>query len=174
MRARTLAAAVGTAACLLGAPVALAASTQTGGRIRVFVTNTSATRGKVLVTGAIGDYGTTLSEDADGKVDPNGNFAKVTLKHGGFIVDTTALSRTLTHARPVINTTDCSFVLSDSGSSTIRDGTGAYTGVSGTLTLSVIFAGISQKTAKGCNFADNAPSYGQYQSIIGTGSVSFK
>ena len=59
MRVGKLAMAVGVTACLLGAgPAALAASTPRGGKIRVFVTNTPATKAKILITGAIGDYGT--------------------------------------------------------------------------------------------------------------------
>ena len=79
MRVGKLAIAVGATACVLGAgSAALAASTPKGGKIRVFVTDTSATKGKILVTGTIGDYGTTISQDANGKADPSGNFEKVT------------------------------------------------------------------------------------------------
>jgi hypothetical protein len=42
------------------------------------------------------------------------------------------------------------------------------------VAITVTFAGIAPKTAKGCNLADNAPTYGGYQSITGTGSVRFK
>src|ERR1700744_2631379 len=81
MRVAKLLAAVGVTACVLGAGSAtVAAATPQGGKIRVFVTNTSATKGKIVITGAIGDYGTTVSQDANGKVDANGAFEKVTLK----------------------------------------------------------------------------------------------
>ena len=110
MRVGKLVIAVGVSTCLLGAgATALAASPPKGGKIRVFVTNTSATKAKILVTGAIGDYGTTVSQDANGKTDPNGNFEKVTLKHGGFLVDATALNKKLNSAGPTINKTNCSF-----------------------------------------------------------------
>ena len=109
MRVGKLAAVVGVTACALGVgSVALAASTPQGGKIRVFVTNTSATKGKILITGAIGDYGTTISEDANGKTDPNGNFEKVTLKQGGFLVNATGLNNKLNHAKPTINRANCS------------------------------------------------------------------
>ena len=52
-------------------------------------------------------------------------------------------------------------MFSGSGPSTIEDGTGADAGMSGKLTLTVVFAGIAPKTAKGRNLANNAPSYGQ-------------
>jgi hypothetical protein len=175
MRAVKLATAVGLTTCLLGGvPAALAASTPKGGKIRVFVTNTSATRGKMLITGAIGDYGTAVSQDANGKIDPNGVFEKVTLKHGGFMIDTTALDKKLHSTQPTINKANCSVLLTGTGPTTVEDGTGAYTGITGTVTVSVTFAGILQKTAKGCNMSNNGPTYGMYQSISGAGSVSFK
>jgi hypothetical protein len=175
MKVGTLAIAAGVTVCALGAgPAALAAAAPQGGKIRVFVTNTSATKGKILVTGAIGDYGTTISQDANGKTDPNGNFEKVTLKQGGFIVDGTALNKKLNTAKPTINKTNCSVAFGGTGPTTIEDGTGAYAGISGNVAITVTFAGIAPKTAKGCNFGNNAPEFGAYQSITGTGSVSFK
>jgi hypothetical protein len=175
MRVGKLATAVGATACLLGAgSVAVAASHPKGGKVRVFVTNTSATKGKILITGAIGDYGTTLSEDANGKVDPNGAFEKVKLKHGGFIVDATALNKKLNHSKPVFNKSNCSVVFSGTGPVTLGNGTGAYTGIAGTIRITVTFAGILPRTAKGCDTSPNAPTHGSYNSITGTGTVSFK
>lgn len=175
MRVGKLALAVGVTACLLGAgPAALAASTPKGGKIRVFLSNISATRAKILVTGAIGDYGTTVTQDANGKVDPNGAFQKVTLKHGGFIVDATALNKKLNTIKPTVNPTSCSIVFTGTAPTIVKDGTGAYTGITGKVAITITFAGIAPKTAKGCNLANNAPTFGGYQSITGTGSVSFK
>jgi hypothetical protein len=175
MRVGKLALAVGATACLLGAgPAALAASHPKGGKIRVFVTNTSPTKAKILVTGAIGDYGTTVTQDANGKVDPNGAFQKVTLKHGGSIVDATALDKKLNSAKPTLSTANCSFSFTGTGATTVTDGTGAYAGITGNVAITVTFAGVAPKTAKGCNLADNAPTFGAYQSITGAGSVSFK
>jgi hypothetical protein len=174
MRVGKLAMAVGVTACLLGAgSAALAASTPKGGKIRVFVTNTSATKAKITITGAIGDYGTTVSQDANGKVDPNGDFHKVSLKHGGFIVDATALNKKLS-ANPTLNKTNCSFSFSATGPTKVEKGTGAYKGITGKVAITVTFAGIAPKTATGCNLSDNAPTFGEYQSTTGTGSVSFK
>ena len=104
MRVGKLAAVVGVTACALGAgSAAVAAATPQGGKIRVFLTATSATNSRIVITGAIGDYGTAISEDANGKVDPNGNFEKVTLKQGGFLVNATGLNNKLNHAKPTIN-----------------------------------------------------------------------
>ena len=175
MRAAKLAGAVGVTVCLLGVgSVALAASTPQGGKIRVFVTTTSNTKSKILITGAIGDYGTAVSQDANGKVDPNGNFEKVTLKQGGFVVNATGLAKKINSVKPTINKANCSVAATATGPGTLGDGTGAYTGISGTVALTVTFAGIAPKTATGCNLSQNAPVFGAYQSITGVGSVSFK
>ena len=175
MRFRTLATAVGVTACALGAgSTAVAASSQQGGKIRVFVTNTSASKAKILITGAIGDFGTAISQDANGKTDPNGNFEKVKLKHGGFLVNATALNKKVNSVKPTINRTNCSISLSGTGPATIGSGTGAYAGISGKISITITFAGIAPKTAKGCNIGQNAKLSGQYQSITGSGNVSFK
>jgi hypothetical protein len=173
MRVGKVAAALGVAACALGAGAAtVAAATPQGGKISVFLTGTSATKSKITITGAIGDYGTALSVDANGKVDANGNFEKITLKQGGFLVDGTALNKKLQHVKPTINTANCSFVFSGTAPTTLSDGTGAYAGITGKIAITLTFAGITPKTAKGCNFKSNKVS-GAYQSITGTGSVSF-
>ena len=133
MRVGKLAVVVGVTACALGAgSVALAASTPQGGKIRVFVTNTSPTKGTIVITGAIGDYGTTVSQDANGKPDPNGNFEKVTLKQGGFVVNGTELNKKLNNAKPTINKANCSFSFTGTGPTTVGDGTGAYQASPGT------------------------------------------
>jgi hypothetical protein len=174
MRVGKLVAVVGVTACVLGAgSAAVAAATPQGGKISVFVTNTSATKGKILITGAIGDYGTTVSQDANGKVDPNGAFQKVTLKQGGFIVNATALDKKINSSKPAVNKATCSVVDSTTGPVTIGDGTGAYAGITGKVAITVTFGGILPKTAKGCNLGNNAKLSGNYESIVGTGSVSF-
>jgi hypothetical protein len=173
MRVGKLAAVVGVTACALGAGSAtVAAATPQGGKIRIFVTNTSATKGKILITGAIGDYGTTVSEDANGKPNPNGNFEKVTLKQGGFLVNGTELNKKLNQAKPVVNQANCSVSFSGTGPTTIGDGTGAYAGISGNISITVTFAEIAPKTAKGCS--PNGKALAGYQSITGAGSVGFK
>ncbi len=173
MRVGKLAAVVGVTACALGAgSVALAASTPQGGKIRVFVTNTSPTKGTIVITGAIGDYGTTVSQDANGKPDPNGNFEKVTLKQGGFIVNGTELNKKLNNAKPTINKANCSFSFTGTGPTTVGDGTGAYAGISGNIAITVTFAEIAKKTAKGCS--SNGNGLAGYESITGSGTVSFK
>src|SRR5665213_686498 len=86
------------ASMLVVASVALAAgAVPKPGKVNVYVTprpdNSGA--GTIVITGAIGDYGTIQSIDKNGKKDPNGSLQKVTLKHGTFVVDATALDKKL-------------------------------------------------------------------------------
>jgi hypothetical protein len=173
MRVGKLATVVGVTACVLGAGSAtVAAATPQGGKIRVFVTNTSSTKGKILITGAIGDYGTTVSQDANGKADPNGDFEKVTLKQGGFIVNGTALNKKINSTKATTNKDNCSYSVSVTGPVTLGNGTGAYAGISGKVMITLTFGGIGPKTAKGCSM--NGKQLAGYQSITGAGSVSFQ
>jgi hypothetical protein len=162
-----------------GGSVALAAaSTPAPGKIKVFVSQINNTKSKILVTGAIGDYGTGVSTDKNGKVDSNGAFQKVTLKQGGFVVDATAFNRAINHLSPQTNKATCSLVLSGSGSGTLEKGTGLYQGIGGKLTITVTFAGIAPRFTSGakkgqCNFAQNVQPFGAYQAITATGNVTF-
>jgi hypothetical protein len=172
-RFRKVLTAVGMTACLLGTTASADAS-QAGGQIRVFATYLTPTKDKVLITGAIGDYGTEITQNANGKPDSEGNFEKVILKHGGFTINATALNNKLAKVPPVKpNHTNCSLEFVGTGFVTVGNGTDAYAGIAGKIKVTVTYAGIEQKTSKGCNASHNAPFYGQYQSITGVGNVRF-
>jgi hypothetical protein len=175
MRVRTIVIAAGAIACLAGGSVS-SASTPSAGQVRMFLTYQTPTTDKILITGAIGDYGRAISEDANGKVDPNGNFEKITLKQGGFIIDATALTRAIEKqfSQEEVNPDNCSLALTGSGPGTVEMGTGAYAGISGKLKISLTVAGIAPKTKTGkCNLSSTARFYGSYQGVTATGSVSF-
>ena len=171
--------AVAMGCTMAGGSVAMAAGTTPApGKIKVFVVPTSATKGEILITGAIGDYGTTLTVDKSGKADPNGAFQKVSLKQGGFVVDATAFTKKLQHVRPQINPKTCSLVFAGSGPGTVGKGTGLYAGIGGRVTISSTFAGIAPRIKSGakkgqCNFAQNAQPLRSYQLITATGNVTF-
>ena len=132
---KPIAALVAVGSLLATGPLALAAgaaATPEGGAITIYIHNTSETKGKITITGAIGDYGTSLSEDKSGKADPNGNYEKIDLKKGSFLVDGTKLNKALQHVKPQINASTCSVVFTGTGPVTIGSGTGAYEGISGT------------------------------------------
>ncbi len=175
MNVRRIALSAGLTTCLLGAgSTALAASaTPSPGKIRVFLTGVSDTKADITITGAIGDHGTGISEDANGKVDANGNFEKVTLKQGGFRIDATVLDKKSTQAfeHTPINPANCSLAVTATGSTIIEDGTGAYAGITGKVTVTFVFAGAFPKTAKGCDMSSDPITY---QGGTGSGSVSFK
>ena len=171
--------AVALGCTLTASSAALAAgSTPASGKIKVFVTSVTPTKNKVLITGAIGDYGTGVSTDKNGKVDPNGAFQKVTLKQGAFVVDARALNRALSHQQPQVNRATCSLVFSGSGTGTLGTGSGLYLGIAGKLTITVTFAQIAPRIKSGarkgqCNFAQNVQPLSSYQSITGAGRVTF-
>jgi len=60
---------------------------------------------------------------------------------------------TLNSTKPTINTTNCSVALIGTAATKVEDGTGAYAGITGKVAITITFAGIAPKTAKGCNLA---------------------
>jgi hypothetical protein len=176
--ARVALATAALATPLIIGSVASAASKPAGGQVQVFVSQQKGPRAGILLTGAIGDYGKTISVDKTGKVDNNGNFQKVNLQKGTFEVDATALNRKLSTSGPKVNKTTCSLLLTGSAKTTVFDGTGLYKGIKGSVKITVTFAGIAPRFNSGphkgqCNFAQNVRPLSQYQSITGTGNVSF-
>jgi hypothetical protein len=177
MKAWKVALGVAVLGCILaGGSVAMAAgSTPAPGKIKVFATQVNSTKSRFLITGAIGDYGTGVSIDKNGKVDPNGAFEKITLKQGGFVFDGTGLNKALNHVSPQINKATCSSVFSGSGPGILENGTGLYQGIGGKVTITVTFAAVAPRFTSGakkgqCNFGHSA---GSYMSITGTGNVTF-
>ncbi len=146
--------------------------------VKMFVQQVSATKSKILLTGAIGDYGTGISQDKNGKVDPNGAFQKITLKQGGFVVDGTGFNKALAHARPQVNKNTCSTLFTGSGPGTLGGGTGLYQGIGGKVTITATFADVAPRLRSGakkgqCNFGGKTPPLASYQSITATGRVTF-
>lgn len=162
-------------ACLagvLGVGSTALASSPAGGPIKVYVTG-SGTHSKILVTGAIGDYGSTTTVDKNGKVDSNGDFQKVVLKKGGFFVDATALSKKFETSQPAVNNATCSMDFVVSATTKVYKGTGLYKGIGGNVKITVSFAGIAPRKNGKCDFSQNTKPLAQWQAITGTGSVKF-
>jgi hypothetical protein len=165
----TLLAGGGTAAF-----AAAASSAPAGGTIHVFVNVDvkSETVNPILVTGAIGDYGKATDVDANGKVDPNGNFEKIVLTKGTFWLNGTALAAKANKANPPINPATCSLSLTVSGPTQLFKGTGLYKGIGGTVNITETFGGVFGRLASGaCNEAGNPVSQGG--AVTGTGKVTF-
>ena len=189
MRKRILAgAALCTATCLLaaaGATLAAAASTQKGGAFKVFVTpsnNTTTTKhpGKVMFTGAVGDYGLSVNANATGKPQKKKSVYKLLkLKHGTILVNTSAINSAITAAfqkasQTTANSANCSLSVSASAVVPLLKGTGSYAGISGSATFAITFGAIAKKTKSGkCTMKTTTPALVTYSSFIGTGTVSY-
>ena len=168
----------GAFACLVaGTSVALAASssgTPAGGAIQLFVQPAQAQgNGKVLFTGAIGDYGSTHSVTTGGK-----KIAKATLKKGTIELNITAISKKANNATPTINAATCSGSINVSAATPIIGGTGLYAGIHGTVKITETFGFLGPTYKSGpkkgqCNLSNSAPTVAQMATVYGSGTVSF-
>lgn len=163
---------------LVGAGAGAAVAAPTGGPIGVFASIGAGATGKIVLAGAIGDWGTTRTIDRDGKPDVNGNFVKVTLQKGTFEVDATALNKKLANARPQIaSNLTCSVAVSATGPEKVFNGTGLYQGISGTANLTITFEGVGGRYQSGakkgqCEQGNSKP-LAMLGSVIGRGTVNF-
>jgi hypothetical protein len=160
--------------------IGAAASTPAGGKVNIYDTPSATNQAlsAILITGAIGDYGKALSIDKNGNTDANGNYVRVTLQKGTFEINSTALDAELNKAQPNIDKPTCSYWLSASDPVTVFNGTGLYEEISGTVSITITFAGYGPLYASGkhkgeCNTSENAQPSDQYSSIVGTGTISF-
>ena len=169
---------MGLLACLIvGASVALGAgssATPAGGRIQLFVQPAqSQGNGKVLFTGAVGDYGSSHSVTTDGK-----KIATATLTKGTIKLDLTAVSKKANNANPTFDATTCSGSVSVSAAAPILNGTGLYAGIHGTVKITESFGFIGSRYKSGpkkgqCNISNSAPTVAQMATVYGSGTVSF-
>jgi len=181
MRRRSIVATflLGLAGAGMVSGVASATAPPAAGPIELYATAGDSPVGTIVVAGAIGDYGKTLSMDKNGKPDSNGNFVKITLKKGTFIVDSTVLNHKTATAKPsIVDKATCSFAFTGSGPVTLSHGTGLYTGISGTVTITLNFLGdgpfYTSGAKKGqCNMSNNAILRAQRGWIMGHGAVKF-
>jgi len=150
-----------------------------GGPIEIFVTVGQGTGGSIVIAGAIGDYGKVLTVGANGKPNPNGHFVDVTLRKGTFKVNKTELDKATNAARATVESAaTCSFGGTGTGPITLSDGTGAYAGISGTVTTTVTFGADGPFYASGpkkgtCNMSENAKPLAQFSTAVGHGTIKF-
>jgi hypothetical protein len=174
----------GGAACLIGLLGALlvgtaASSPPPGGKIQIYVTPNNGAVYKIVIVGAIGDYGTATSINKAGKVESNGNYVRIKLSKGGFEVNSVALDKNTSNAPPQLDSpTTCSYVFGGSGPVTLFNGSGLYAGISGTLQITQVYAGIGPRLSTGakkgqCNQSNNAQPIAFWGSITGKGTVKF-
>jgi hypothetical protein len=141
------------------------ASKPTAGIIHVYIVNTSlssTTPNNVLITGAFSDHGTG--------------------KHGTFHLTKGTITANNSKLGAILNSpsfgtfypASCSFSGVAKGAVPIVSGTGAYTGIKGSITATVTEAeqGSLLKNGK-CNKSNNAPAVAQDIIVTGSGKVSF-
>jgi hypothetical protein len=162
---------------ILAAAGAASAATP-GGTVRFFAEAVDTPTGPILFTGAIGDFGKATSMDKNGKPDSNGNFVKVVLRYGSFMIDATKLNAVAAKAPGSLNRTTCSFYFQATGPARVYDGAGRYKGISGTVSVTITFAGdgplfTSGKRKGTCNTSNSGRLLSHYGEITGTGTVSF-
>jgi hypothetical protein len=177
-----LAAAAAAGTLLLGSAAAVAAtstgSSATTGTVHIWVSPSNTAVEKILVTGAIGDSGTATSVTKSGKVDKNGKYVHVALKHGSFKVNAVAFNNRASKLIPNIDTKTCSAWATITGQVTLFGGTGGYTDISGAVQVSTSFAALFPRFASGakkgqCNLGNNvAPTHQFNGQLTGAGKVT--
>jgi hypothetical protein len=171
---------IGLLAALTSLPLATlelttsASAAPAGGKIQIWSTQNETATSPIIVTGAIGDYGTTTSVDRNGKVDQNGNYEKVVLHQGGFTINSVAFDKMLNKTRPHVSKTNCGATFHGSGPIFVSGGKGAYAGIKGTITAVLNFVAISPTLANGkCNMSQNVNPVAEYGTVTGSGQISF-
>lgn len=164
---------IAIACCVMGVGLtvetaaASAQSSSSGGSIQVWVTPspTGNGGGKILITGAIGDYGRTKKVKGTNEA---------LLRKGTIVVNLKQFNTALNNANPTVNPSNCSASLMTSAPVPIVSGTGAYAGITGSFTLNAQYAFVLPKNKSGsCNTSNNANPLNQYSSVSGSGSVTF-
>lgn len=150
---------------IVGTGLPGSAQAASGGVLRVYESGSNATGlGQDVFSGAISDYG----------VDhiANGNVNKIVLSKGSFEINKGNLGKNL---RTISNNPEtCTVVLKGSAPVKVLNGTGAYAGISGTVTVTEQTALIFPKLSNGkCNESQSAELVAGPYWATGKGTVSF-
>jgi hypothetical protein len=137
-----------------------ASASSPGGVVHIYDANTATTNsGSIVITGAIGDCGTDQSGAS-----PDAN--RIVLSKGTFEVATTAIQKKFSTEKPTGSATNCGVVLA---------GTGAYKGITGTVSLAITSAAVLPKPSDGkCDESPNATALGEVTISQGSGTMSFQ
>lgn len=178
---RVIVAAIGASVLfgvLLSASVVAASGATKSGKVELWVVpsvtgaTSTAHPGKVIFTGTIGDYGEALKVNAAGKPTKKSTYRLLELKKGTMLVDIAKFSAAERRAAPTVNMATCSFYGRVSGAITVVSGTGAYHGVTGSLTITALFGGIGPFKNGKCTTKTTTPALATYTSITGSGTVT--
>jgi hypothetical protein len=139
---------------------AAAAPAPTSGAVQFLSTQSGHQPTYDVVTGAITDYG---KDVAIGQ-----NAQKIILKKGTFQIDTTKLNKNIKFTP---SRAGCSSIASGSARALpVSHGTGAYAGITGSLTIRVVFTQIGKVVNGKCALPKETADNGV---VIGTGHVSY-
>jgi hypothetical protein len=131
------------------------------------VTTFSNGTGNIIVTGAIGDYGTTAA---------SGNYLKVTLHHGAFELNVAKLIAAESGSAPALDPATCSGVSSVTAPAPVLDGKGTYREIAGTVNVAETIAFILPRYTSGRHINqcdDNTQPIDAYSPITGSGKIKF-
>jgi hypothetical protein len=175
--AATLAALAGVAAIVVASASAAAPE---GGKIELYASADNSGSKHVVLVGAIGDYGKAANVNKNGKPNPNGNFVRVKLQKGTFMLDSTELNKAINaQTQPQVEShTTCSAAVSGSGPVTFLNGTGLYKGISGTANLTITYGGVGGRYKSGpkkgqCKQGNVMNPRASFGFVTGQGTVSF-
>jgi len=170
-------------AALVAAGVLVAAGTAAtpeGGKIELYASADNSGSKHAVLVGAIGDYGTAANVNKNGKPNPNGNFVRVKLQKGTFMIDSTELNKVMNaQTQPQVEShATCSAAASGSGPVTFLNGTGLYKGISGTANLTITYGGVGGRYKSGpkkgqCKQGDVMNPRASFGFVTGQGTVSF-
>jgi hypothetical protein len=145
----------------------VSASTR-GGLVHVYDVNPGTTgTGSIVITGGIADSGTDqagVSADAD----------RIVLSKGTFEVNNSAIQKKFSTVKAKGNPANCGVVLAVTAPATLFNGTGAYKGIAGTVTLTITNAAVLPTKSNGkCDESPNSVALGEVTISQGSGTVSF-
>jgi hypothetical protein len=174
--AAAVAAALAVASVLAGSGAAAAPA---GGPIEIYASAGDNGSQHVVFVGAIGDYGKATNVSKNGKPNPNGNFVKMKLQKGTFMIDVTAVNQSMNSNAPpqVESKATCSAAFTGGGQVTFLNGTGLYKGISGTANVTVTFGGVGSRYKSGpkkgqCKQGEPSPR-ASFGFVTGQGTVTF-
>lgn len=164
---------VGGSMCM--AAGAFGAGGQTSRTIQVFVTPALNGHGggPILITGGIGDHGTSVKADANGQPDSNGSYSLARLSQGNILLNTTELKKRIAAGteQAHVNTASCSLHGTASATVPVVSGTGAYSGIKGSLNAKFTFAEVGARSSTGKCDESKEP-VAQWASVTGAGTVT--
>jgi hypothetical protein len=157
-----------------------AAAAPAGGPIELWASAGNNGSQHIVFVGAIGDYGTAVNVNKNGKPNPNGNYVKVRVKKGTFMIDTTAVNKAISSQQehPQVGShATCSAAFTVSAPVTFGNGTGLYKGISGTANVTLTFGGVGSRYTSGskkgqCKQGGQSPR-SSFGFVTGQGTVSF-